>query len=136
MKHNFCSYGSTVGFIRVYNVFTSGYRWMLHCPIRKWLNAQKIDGKLFLILVQLAGNLEPQKKINLYVIILQHSCELFTAIDYVLRVCQKVCKAIPVTARGGLQGCEMLRIPHFLDNRLSTPQNPYKSNRHHPILSL
>jgi hypothetical protein len=27
-------------------------------------------------------------------------------------------KAIPVTGHGGLQGCEMLRIPHCLDNRL------------------
>jgi hypothetical protein len=27
-------------------------------------------------------------------------------------------KAIPVTGRGGLYGCEMLRIPHCLDNRL------------------
>jgi hypothetical protein len=27
-------------------------------------------------------------------------------------------KAIPVTGRGGLWGCEMLRIPHCLDNRL------------------
>jgi hypothetical protein len=25
-------------------------------------------------------------------------------------------KAIPVTGRGGLQGCEMLKIPHFLEN--------------------
>jgi hypothetical protein len=27
-------------------------------------------------------------------------------------------KAIRVTDLGGLQGCEMLRIPHCLDNRL------------------
>jgi hypothetical protein len=27
-------------------------------------------------------------------------------------------KAILVTGRGGLQGCEMSRIPHCLDNRL------------------
>jgi hypothetical protein len=27
-------------------------------------------------------------------------------------------KAIPITGRGGLQGCEMLRIPHHLDIRL------------------
>jgi hypothetical protein len=26
--------------------------------------------------------------------------------------------AVPVTGRGGLQGWEMLRIPHCLDNRL------------------
>jgi hypothetical protein len=29
------------------------------------------------------------------------------------------CKAIPVTGRGGLYGCNMLRIPHCLDNRLT-----------------
>jgi hypothetical protein len=28
-------------------------------------------------------------------------------------------KAIPVTGRGGLWGCEMLMIPHYLDNRLA-----------------
>jgi hypothetical protein len=27
-------------------------------------------------------------------------------------------KAISITGRGGLYGCEMLRIPHCLDNRL------------------
>jgi hypothetical protein len=27
--------------------------------------------------------------------------------------------AIPVTGHGGLQGCEMLRIPDYLDNRLT-----------------
>jgi hypothetical protein len=31
----------------------------------------------------------------------------------------KVSKAIPVTGRGGLWGCKMLRIPHSLDNRLT-----------------
>jgi hypothetical protein len=28
-------------------------------------------------------------------------------------------KAIPVTGLGGLESCEMLRIPHCLDNRLT-----------------
>jgi hypothetical protein len=28
-------------------------------------------------------------------------------------------KAIPITCRGGLLGCEMLRIPHCLDSRLT-----------------
>jgi hypothetical protein len=28
-------------------------------------------------------------------------------------------KAIPVTGRGGPHGCEMSRLPHFLDNRLT-----------------
>jgi hypothetical protein len=33
--------------------------------------------------------------------------------------CKKAKNAIPVTGRGGLQGCEMLRVPHCLDNRLT-----------------
>jgi hypothetical protein len=28
-------------------------------------------------------------------------------------------KGIPVTGRGGLQVCKMLRIPHYLENRLT-----------------
>jgi hypothetical protein len=32
---------------------------------------------------------------------------------------RKKVKAIPVTGHGGLLGCEMLRIPHCLDNRLT-----------------
>jgi hypothetical protein len=28
-------------------------------------------------------------------------------------------KAIPGTGYGGLKGCETLRIPHFLDNRVT-----------------
>jgi hypothetical protein len=28
-------------------------------------------------------------------------------------------KSIPVTGRGGPQGCETSRLPHFLDNRLT-----------------
>jgi hypothetical protein len=36
---------------------------------------------------------------------------------YVLKV-KKEDKAIPVTGRGGLYGCEMLRIPHCIDSRL------------------
>jgi hypothetical protein len=31
----------------------------------------------------------------------------------------KVNKAIPVTGRGGLQGCKLSNNPHFLDNRLT-----------------
>jgi hypothetical protein len=31
----------------------------------------------------------------------------------------KKSKVIPVTGRGGLKGCEMLRLPHFLGNRLT-----------------
>jgi hypothetical protein len=32
---------------------------------------------------------------------------------------KKKSKAIPITGLGGLLGCEMLRIPHCLDNRLT-----------------
>jgi hypothetical protein len=32
---------------------------------------------------------------------------------------EPVSKAIPITGRGGLWGCEMLRIPHCLGNRLT-----------------
>jgi hypothetical protein len=31
----------------------------------------------------------------------------------------RLSKAIPVTGRVGPQGCETLRLPHFLDNRLT-----------------
>jgi hypothetical protein len=30
-----------------------------------------------------------------------------------------VSKSIPVTDRGGPQGCETSRLPHYLDNRLT-----------------
>jgi hypothetical protein len=33
------------------------------------------------------------------------------------------CKVLSVTGRGGLQGCEMLRIPHCLDNWLTDGGN-------------
>jgi hypothetical protein len=32
-------------------------------------------------------------------------------------------KAIPVTGLGGLEGCEMLKIPHSLDKRLTDGGN-------------
>jgi hypothetical protein len=32
-------------------------------------------------------------------------------------------KAVPVTGRGGPQGCETSRLPHFLDNRLTDDGN-------------
>jgi hypothetical protein len=38
---------------------------------------------------------------------------------YRLSFAFSVSKAIPVTGLGGLQGCEMLKIPHCLDNRLT-----------------
>jgi hypothetical protein len=38
---------------------------------------------------------------------------------YARIICVQKSKAIPETGRGGLQGCEMLRIPHCLENRLT-----------------
>jgi hypothetical protein len=32
---------------------------------------------------------------------------------------KKKSEAVTLTSRGGLQGCEMLRIPHCLDNQLT-----------------
>jgi hypothetical protein len=48
-------------------------------------------------------------------------------------------KAVPVTGRGGLWGCETLRIPHCLDNRLKdggevvspTHWPPSTAQKHH-----
>jgi hypothetical protein len=37
----------------------------------------------------------------------------------VLLLCDGKVKAIPVTDRGGLYGCETSRLPHFLDTRLT-----------------
>jgi hypothetical protein len=34
-------------------------------------------------------------------------------------MCKKEIKAIHVRGRGGPEGCEMSRLPHFLDNRLT-----------------
>jgi hypothetical protein len=41
-------------------------------------------------------------------------------------------KAIPVTGRGGLQSCGMLRILHYLDNRL-TDGGEVVSPTHRPL---
>jgi hypothetical protein len=38
---------------------------------------------------------------------------------YIYEFQQKVSKAIPVTGRGGPQGCETSRLPYFLDNRIT-----------------
>jgi hypothetical protein len=48
----------------------------------------------------------------------QQMCELLTAWNASSKVKYKS-KAILVTGLGGLYGCEMLRIPHCLDNRLT-----------------
>jgi hypothetical protein len=41
-------------------------------------------------------------------------------------------KSIPVTGRGGLYGCEMLRIPHCLNNRLTDGGKVVSLNRRTP----
>jgi hypothetical protein len=41
------------------------------------------------------------------------SCEVRTSPTYI------EIELFPVTGRGGLLGCEMLRIPHCVDNRLT-----------------
>jgi hypothetical protein len=50
---------------------------------------------------------------------------------HVLFLLSGLLKAIPVTGREGLWGCEMLRIPHCLDNRL-TNDGKVVSLKHRP----
>jgi hypothetical protein len=38
---------------------------------------------------------------------------------YCKLLCKRKSKAIPVTGSGGLYGCEMIRMPHCLDNRFT-----------------
>jgi hypothetical protein len=42
-------------------------------------------------------------------------------------------KAIPVTGRGGPQGRETSRLPHFLDNRLTDGGEVASLTRRHPL---
>jgi hypothetical protein len=61
---------------------------------------------------------EPVSQQNLF---LQTSTRIVTVRFHLpnLGKCKKSkSKAIPLTGRGGLQGCEMLGIQHCLDNRL------------------
>jgi hypothetical protein len=44
---------------------------------------------------------------------------VFSNINYIYKAAAKQSKAIPITGSGDLQGCEMLRIPHRLDSRLT-----------------
>jgi hypothetical protein len=53
-------------------------------------------------------------------------------------------KAIPLTGLGGLEGCEMVRIPHYIDNRLTDggkdvspthPQHSTPQKRYYFLLS-
>jgi hypothetical protein len=50
----------------------------------------------------------------------------------VTRYCKKKCKSIPVTGRGGLYGCEMLRIPLCIDSWL-TDDGEVVSPTHRPL---
>jgi hypothetical protein len=43
-------------------------------------------------------------------------------ISPLVTIITKKYKIIPVTGHGGPQGCEMLRLQHFLDNRFTTTQ--------------
>jgi hypothetical protein len=47
--------------------------------------------------------------------------------------CKSKSKAIPVTGRGCLYSCKILRIPHCLDNRL-TDGGEVVSSTHRPLL--
>jgi hypothetical protein len=42
-----------------------------------------------------------------------------SALTSYVKVSKLKSKAVPITGPGGLQGCEILRIPHCLDNRLT-----------------
>jgi hypothetical protein len=45
-------------------------------------------------------------------------------------------KGIPVTGRGGLEGCETSRLPHFVDNRLTDGGEVVSLTRRPPCTSL
>jgi hypothetical protein len=64
------------------------------------------------------------------------SSEIYNSTDHpppviiiIIIICIK--KIVPVTGRGGLLGCEMLRIPHCLDSRL-TDGGKFVSPTHRP----
>jgi hypothetical protein len=47
-------------------------------------------------------------------------------------ILQRKGKAIPVTGRGGPQGCETSRLPHILDNRLTDGSEAVSLTRRSP----
>jgi hypothetical protein len=49
------------------------------------------------------------------------------------KVNKERCKAIPVTGRGGPQGCETLRLPHFLGHRFIDGGKVVSLNRRPPF---
>jgi hypothetical protein len=49
---------------------------------------------------------------------------------------EKKGKTIPVTGHGGPQGCETLRVPHYLDNRLTDGGKAVSLTRRSPLTTL
>jgi hypothetical protein len=43
-------------------------------------------------------------------------------------------KSVPVTGRGGPQGCETSKLPHFLDNRLTDGGEVVSLTRRPPFI--
>jgi hypothetical protein len=64
------------------------------------------------------------------------TCDQFHALSYDSRRTVKKSKAIPVTDRGGLQDCKMLRIPHCLDNWLTEGGKDASLTCRPPLYSL
>jgi hypothetical protein len=65
----------------------------------------------------LSMNSPPAKHSNPYI---KHVLHITRRLKRLYSIMLKVQgKAIPVAGRGGPQGCEMLRLPHFLDNWLT-----------------
>jgi hypothetical protein len=56
-----------------------------------------------------------------YFVSLQYTRVFTNIVQHTLYIPQRLLKrkAIPVTGHGGPQGCETLRVPHYLDNRLT-----------------
>jgi hypothetical protein len=50
------------------------------------------------------------------------------------RLWRKRGKAIPVTGRGGPQGCETSRLPYFLDGRLTDGGEVVSLTRRQPLI--
>jgi hypothetical protein len=48
-----------------------------------------------------------------------HSLPTFSIFLVLIELVKKNCKAIPVTGHGYPYGCEMWRLPHFLDTLLT-----------------
>jgi hypothetical protein len=66
-------------------------------------------------------------------------CSVFKGASYLVSLRHGVCrvkgKAIPVTGRGGAWGCEMLRLPHYLDSLLTDDGKVVSLTRRPPFTS-